>query len=287
MAKKQQAPQGASGAPQIRNRIRELKNVRAADLIANPLNWRAHPEQQRTAMTAILAEVGMVDALLVREVEGGQYEIIDGHMRAALMPHEEVPCLVLDVTPEEATKVLLTFDPLAAMAEANSANLDALLREVEFGEAALQELVSGLAEKVGLYDQGQEPETEALVEDDGQYTGKVEAPIYTPKGERPAVSELTDRTKAEQLCVEIQGAELPEDIKAFLMQAAQRHVVYNFRNIAEFYCHAPAGVQHLMERSGLIIIDFDKAIQNGFVHMTERLGKIADIEKEARGDGNA
>ena len=150
MAKKQQAPQGASGAPQIRNRIRELKNVRAADLIANPLNWRAHPEQQRTAMTAILAEVGMVDALLVREVEGGQYEIIDGHMRAALMPHEEVPCLVLDVTPEEATKVLLTFDPLAAMAEANSANLDALLREVEFGEAALQELVSGLAEDAGI-----------------------------------------------------------------------------------------------------------------------------------------
>ena len=152
MAKKQQAPQGASGAPQIRNRIRELKNVRAADLIANPLNWRAHPEQQRTAMTAILAEVGMVDALLVREVEGGQYEIIDGHMRAALMPHEEVPCLVLDVTPEEATKVLLTFDPLAAMAEANAANLDALLRQVEFGEAALQELVSGLADDAGLYD---------------------------------------------------------------------------------------------------------------------------------------
>ena len=114
---------------------------------------------------------------------------------------------------------------------------------------------------------------------------KVEAPIYTPKGERPAVSDLTDRTKAEQLCAEIQQAALPDDVKTFLLQAAQRHVVYNFRNIAEFYCHATAGVQHLMERSGLIIIDFDKAIQNGFVHMTERLGKIADI-MESRDDGH-
>ena len=123
--------------------------------------------------------------------------------------------------------------------------------------------------------------------DEGERMARVLCDVYTPKGERPAVSDLTDRTKAEQLCAEIQQAALPDDVKTFLLQAAQRHVVYNFRNIAEFYCHAPADVQHLMERSGLIIIDFDKAIQNGFVHMTERLGKIADIEKEARGDGNA
>jgi len=33
-----------------------------------------------------------------------------------------------------------------------------------------------------------------------------------------------------------------------------------------------------MEQSGLVIIDFDKAIENGFVHLTERLGAIADFE---------
>ena len=210
MAKKQQAPQGASGAPQIRNRIRELKNVRAADLIANPLNWRAHPEQQRTAMTAILAEVGMVDALLVREVEGGQYEIIDGHMRAALMPHEEVPCLVLDVTPEEATKVLLTFDPLAAMAEANAANLDALLRQVEFGEAALQELVSGLAEGADLYNVDEIAPPELADGDrqpfrqmtftvhDSQYE-MIEAALTKSKGQGYGVSDCNENSNGNAL----------------------------------------------------------------------------------------
>jgi hypothetical protein len=42
-----------------------------------------------------------------------------------------------------------------------------------------------------------------------------------------------------------------------------------------------------MERSGLIIIDMDKAIQNGFVHLSERLGAIADIELSDRENEDA
>jgi len=33
----------------------------------------------------------------------------------------------------------------------------------------------------------------------------------------------------------------------------------------------------------LVIIDFNKAIEYGFVHLTERLGELADLE-EADGD---
>ena len=46
--------------------------------------------------------------------------LIDGHLRAETTPDSEVPVLVLDVTAEEADKILLTLDPLAAMAEADS-----------------------------------------------------------------------------------------------------------------------------------------------------------------------
>jgi hypothetical protein len=279
MAKKTPNPAAAAGGSgAFRDRIREYKRIRSADLVANPLNWRQHPENQQNAMRGILEEVGIVDALLVRDRSDGTYDIIDGHLRASLMPEDEVPCLVLDVDEDEARKILLTFDPLGAMAEANAANLNELLRDAEFGAEALQELVNGLAENAGLYVDETGEGLEGDAEGDGQYTTKIEAPIYTPKGERPAVSELTDCTKAEELCAEIQTADLPAGIKEFLLQAAQRHVVYNFRNIAEFYCHATAEVQHLMERSGLIIIDMDKAIANGFVHLSERLGAIADLE---------
>ena len=137
--------QGEEGAVRIRDRIKRFDRVRCADLIPNPLNWRQHGEDQKAAMTGILAEVGMVDALLVREIGDGTYEIIDGHMRADMLPNEELPVLVLDVTPEEATKILLTFDPIAGLASANAANLDALLRDVEFSDAALQAMVANLA----------------------------------------------------------------------------------------------------------------------------------------------
>jgi hypothetical protein len=75
---------------------------------------------------------------------------------------------------------------------------------------------------------------------------------------------------------DIRAANLPKEVEEFLMLAAERHTAFHFRNIAEFYCHADATTQDLMERSGLVIIDFDKAIEYGFVHMTDRLCQLAD-----------
>ena len=114
--------------------------------------------------------------------------------------------------------------------------------------------------------------------DGDTYTKKIKAPIYEIKGEKPKVSELFDNTKTIELVKEIDAAGLPKEVAAFLRLAAERHTVFNFRNIAEFYAHSDEKVQNLFERSALVIIDFDKAIENGFVRMTERLGKLADSE---------
>ena len=111
------------------------------------------------------------------------------------------------------------------------------------------------------------------------YTQKIKAPVYEPKGEKPAIGELFDYGKTAQLVTEIDAAELPEDVARFLKLAAERHTVFNFRQIAEYYCHAPKEVQNLFEKSGLVIIDFHKAIENGFVHLTEELGKLAEQEE--------
>lgn len=119
---------------------------------------------------------------------------------------------------------------------------------------------------------------------DETYTSKIISPVYTPKGERPPVSALIDRQKTEELLAEIEAADLPDEVAQFLRFAAERHTVFNFRQIAEFYCHADAKVQDLMERSALIIIDFKKAIEYGFIHLTEQLGALADQEET---DGDA
>ena len=258
----------------IRDRIKMFKRIKASELQPHPQNWRTHPQAQRDAMAGILTEVGYVDALMVREYKGG-YQILDGHLRAETTPDTEVPVLVVDLDDAEAALVLSTFDPLAALATIDSIALDGLLRDVSTSDTALQAMLAELAKDAGLYLSESGGSEEAA---ESQYTNKITAPIYEPKGERPPIKDLSDKTKTNELCNEIEKAGLPDEVRGFLLTAAQRHTVFNFRNIAEFYCHASADVQHLMERSGLIIIDMDKAIANGFVHLSERLGAIADLE---------
>src|SRR5262245_51881505 len=99
----------------IRDRIVELRRVKASELRPNPKNWRLHPAAQHDARRGILAEVGYADALLARESEGG-LELIDGHLRAEITPEQLVPVLVLDVTEPEAAKLLATLDTLPGLA---------------------------------------------------------------------------------------------------------------------------------------------------------------------------
>jgi DNA modification methylase len=129
------------GLVEIRDRIKELRRVRAKDLLANPKNWRRHPKAQADALRGLLAEVGYADALLAQELPDGKLMLIDGHLRAETTPDALVPVLVLDVTEQEADKLLATIDPLATMAEADADRIVALLKTVQTDSAAVQELL--------------------------------------------------------------------------------------------------------------------------------------------------
>ena len=132
----------------VRDRVKELRRVRAADLIPNERNWRTHPDRQRDALRGVLAEVGYADALIAYETSAG-LKLIDGHLRAETTPDAEVPVLVLDVTEAEAHKLLAVLDPLAGMAEADAAALTSLLDEVETDNPALAALLDELGSASG------------------------------------------------------------------------------------------------------------------------------------------
>jgi hypothetical protein len=83
--------------------------------------------------------------LLARELPDGGLQLIDGHLRAETTPDQEVPVLILDVTAEEADKLLVTLDPLASLAEANLDQLTALLASVDTDSEAVQNLLKELA----------------------------------------------------------------------------------------------------------------------------------------------
>lgn len=106
------------------------------------------------------------------------------------------------------------------------------------------------------------------------YVKKIESPIYEPKGECPATSELYDDTKTKSLIADIDESEVDDDVKTFLKLASMRHVVFDYGKIAEYYCHAPADVQRLFEDSALIIIDFKDAVRGGYVKLRDEIRKV-------------
>jgi hypothetical protein len=101
----------------IRNRITCHRRVRAGDLVPHEFNFRSHPGHQRAALEALYQEVGFARSLLAYELPDGRLKLIDGHLRRDIDPDMEVEVEVLDVTEEEARTLLLSIDPLAALAE--------------------------------------------------------------------------------------------------------------------------------------------------------------------------
>jgi len=146
----------------IRDRIRELRRVRAADLVPNPKNWRTHPEGQADALRGVLSEIGYATALIARELPDGSLMLIDGHLRAETTPDHEVPVLVLDVDEAEADLLLATLDPLAALAESNAAILEELLSGVQSGNEAVQSMLADLAEAEGVTPKDDAADTEVV-----------------------------------------------------------------------------------------------------------------------------
>lgn len=113
----------------------------------------------------------------------------------------------------------------------------------------------------------QEESTEA----ESRYTSKVEAPIYEPKQRQPHVFECFDKSKAIELLSKIERSAVSEDEKKMLREAAARHIVFNYERMADYYAHASPEMQSLMEDSALVIIDFEKAIDDGFVRLCQDL----------------
>lgn len=147
-------------ALEIRDRVKELRRVKASELRKNPRNWREHPKAQRAAFRGALDELGFATAIIARETPDG-LEIIDGHLRADESGNAKVPVLVLDVTKAEADKLLLTMDPLAGMAGANAETLESLLADCTFESAAVNEMLAEVSKAAGL-----QAEAVEIVEDE-------------------------------------------------------------------------------------------------------------------------
>ena len=264
-----------------------IEQISTADLIPYARNSRTHSDEQVAQIAASIREFGFNNPVLI----DAENTIIAGHGRvlaAGRMKLETVPCLRLTHLTETQRRAYVIADNKIAM----NAGWDEELLSVELADLNSDNFdmgllgfdVTDLSALMNFNDQQIDTSNE---ESDVKYTNKITAPIYEPKGERPPITELIDREKTRSLIAEIDKSELPVDVQEFMRLAAERHTVFNFRQIAEYYCHANPTLQNLMERSGMVIIDFDKAIEYGFVHLTEQLGALADLSPHTSKEGDA
>lgn len=128
----------------IRNRIVRSGPASVGEIVANPANWRVHPDDQRRALAGSLDTVGWVQQVIIN-VRTGQ--LVDGHARvqeASERGEREVPALYVDLSPEEEALVLATLDPITAMATVDKERLEELLSGITVDDAALRRLLAGL-----------------------------------------------------------------------------------------------------------------------------------------------
>ena len=256
----------------------------ADQLQADPKNFRLHNARNQEAIRRSLEAYGagrsiLVDSANVAIAGNGvleQAQALGLPVRVVESNGQELVVVKrTDLKPGDAERLGL------ALADNRTTDLS------EWDEpalrATLEEMAPELQESAGWMG----AELEEFLGEDGKYSSEVRAPIYEPKGECPPVTELADCERTNQLLTQIDAVEdqLPADVVQFLRMAAERHTRFDFGAIAEFYCHAEPDVQRLMEASGLVIVDLQRAIELGFVQLTERLGQIVDLEEGLqRGD---
>jgi hypothetical protein len=119
---------------------------------------------------------------------------------------------------------------------------------------------------------------DAIVEEDN-FIRDIKAPTYEPKNEKPVIDDLFSTQKADELIHKIKQADISEEELMFLSHCALRHTVYDYSKIADFYAHSSKEIQELMEDSALVLIDSDKAIENGYIRLTENIKKIFNEEQ--------
>lgn len=190
----------------------------------------------------------------------------------------EVPVIWIEVDDLRAKKILLADNRANDLASYDSKELSNILAELSnlddltgslYSESDLDELIKGT-----FFDP---PKGKDDTEKDPNYSRKIEAPIYEPKEEeKPLLDTLLDTSKYEELLREIDKSKLSDKEKEFLRLAATRHIVFDYGTIAEYYSHSNKDSQELFENSALVIIDFDKAIEKGFVKLVGAFGSAYD-----------
>lgn len=220
-------------------------------------NAKKHDARQIKNVAESIKQYGFVQPIVIDR----NGVIVIGHCRALAAKElgiKEVLCVCVDdLTPEQVNALRLVDN------KSNESDWDFDLLAEELPDVDL----SAFDFDWGLPEDGPE---------ENPYTAEVKIPQYDVAGDEPLIEELYDSRKEDDLISEIEESSVSDKEKEFLKAAAHRHCVFDYRNIAEYYASASQEMQRLMERSALVIIDYDDAIANGYTELSKKIAEMRD-----------
>ena len=230
-----------------------IEKRKISELKPAPYNPRKSDVTQEANLKASLEKFGVVEPIIFNKQTG---YIVGGHFRIRELKKlgiKDVDCVIVDLSPEDEKELNIRLNAntgewdMELLSEWDKQDLEEWGLELEWGETG--------------------------GESENDYTNKITAPTYEPKNEKPDINILYDIEKTKDLINKIDSSSLDKGEKDFLKIAAQRHIVFNYENIADYYSHSNKEAQELMEESALVIIDFNKAIELGYVKLSEEIAE--------------
>ena len=238
----------------------QIKKVKLSEVKTNPNNPRIIKDDKFSKLVKSIQEFPKM--LEIRPiVVNSDMVVLGGNMRLKACKEaglKEVPIIFADDLTEDEQRQFIIKD------------------NVGFGEWDW-DMIANEWDEQQLEDWGLD--VQDLNNIDDTYTTKVERPISEPKEKKPDEIELYNLGKYNELMDKISLSDLSDKKKLFLQLAATRHIEFNYAKIAEFYAHEDEATQQIMEDSALVIIDYNKAIELGFVQLFNDLEKISQIDE--------
>lgn len=145
-------------SPVWENRIVGSGTERTDQLLANPHNFRRHPNVQREALRGSLSELGVIAPVIVNQVTG---HLVDGHARVEEYLSagvQDVPVIYVELSEEEEKLAIAVLDPIGAMAVNDHRALNAILDAVDSDNAGLVDLLDDLRRQAAAYQPELDPE---------------------------------------------------------------------------------------------------------------------------------
>lgn len=247
-------------------------------LVKADWNYKTNNDTLSEKLTNNIKRNGQIENIIVRQLDTGFFEVVNGNHRLDVLKsieYENVHCYNLGSISESQAK-RIAIETNETKFESDDLLLSKILDELK-DDFNIDDLLMTIPFEKEDFDIGIDNELftdgENQDETENKYTNKITTPIYEITKDKPKVEELIDRSKYEKMITDISNSDLPNSEKEFLKIAALRHIIFKYDKIAEYYAHSNTEMQNLMENSALVIIDFNKAIELGYVVLAEKIAE--------------